>query len=221
MSALSETCMQKKAPGETKRTVLCQYLRGQGASLSPRIAPSTQKPRGSSFQNQGVAASLSDNPVWPRLPMEQSQGWREGRQSSLSAHWEMLHQTLHIPSILPTPGCLGIRGAWRKEDVWPHTWRFWFRLRFADHTASSNAPHCSVCAWNMSLSLSQISTGHTWSSHPVPSGRGSELPWSELAFGGPRFVFCIIPNSKNICEKPEIIFLWGKILQITFSTWKL
>lgn len=128
MFALSGTHMQKRLYGKTKRTVLCQYLRGQGASLSPRIALGAQKPRGSSFQNQGIAAAIGDNPIWPRLPMEQTHSWRECRQSSLPAQWEMLQQTEHIPPTLPAPGCLRIRSDWRKEDVWPHIQRFRFRL---------------------------------------------------------------------------------------------
>lgn len=194
MSACSETRMQKKLweKKKKKRTVLCQYLRGQGASLSPRIALSSEKPRGRSFQNQHVAVALSDNPVWPRLPMEH--GWRECGQNSLSAQWEMLHQALHIPSTLPAPGCLGIRGAWRKEDVWPIPGGFDLGWDLLDHTAPSNVPHCSVCAWNTSLSLSQICTDSTWSSYPLPSGRRSELTIVRTGLWGTKA--CILYNFK-------------------------
>lgn len=175
----------------------------------------TQKHRGSLLQNQCVAAALSDNRVWPRLPMEQTHGWRECRQSSLPAQWEMLHQTVHMPSTLPAPGYLGIRGAWRKEDVWPLSGSFDLGWDLLDSTASSKAPHCSVCAWNMSLSLSQTCTGSTCNSHFVPSGRGSELPWSELAFGEPRLVFCIISNSKT-AKNLKLYSYWAKCSKLHF-----
>lgn len=63
--------------------------------------------------------------------MQQSHGWRRCGQCLLPAQWEMLHPTEHLSSVLPAPGCLGIRDVWRWEDVWPHIWRFWLRLRFA------------------------------------------------------------------------------------------
>lgn len=84
-----------------------------------------------------------------------------------------------------------------------------------DSTASSKAPHCSVCAWNMSLSLSQTCTGSTCNSHFVPSGRGSELPWSELAFGEPRLVFCIISNSKT-AKTLKLYSYWAKCSKLHF-----
>lgn len=75
---------------------------------------------------------VRENPIpCLSLPMQRSHSWRQCCQCSLPAQLEMLHPTEHLPSALPAPGCLGIRGVWRWEDVWPHNWRFWLRLRFA------------------------------------------------------------------------------------------